>query len=185
LAWWAEQNVKHRHLWPGNFTSKVRRTPDVPETRNAWSAEELLRQIEATRAQPGATGNVQFSMKALMHNYDGIAEKLKNGLYAEPALVPESKWLGRQTPPKPDVTARRDGRDVAVQMKLPTKESPWQWLVRVRTDDGWKTAIVPGGESRHVVPLADGEEAKAVTVAAVSRLSRVGPTARAPLDKND
>ena len=23
LEWWAEQNVKQRHLWPGNFTSKV------------------------------------------------------------------------------------------------------------------------------------------------------------------
>jgi uncharacterized lipoprotein YddW (UPF0748 family) len=93
LAWWAEQNVKHRHLWPGNFTSKVRRGPDVAESREAWSAEELIRQIDATRAEPGATGNVHFSMKALMQNYDGIADKLKNGPYSEPALVPESPWL--------------------------------------------------------------------------------------------
>jgi uncharacterized lipoprotein YddW (UPF0748 family) len=99
LAWWAEQNVKGRHLWPGNFTSKVRRGPDVAESREAWSAEELLRQIEVTRGQPGASGNVHFSMKALMHNYDGIADKLKQGPYAEPALVPESKWLGDRVGP--------------------------------------------------------------------------------------
>ena len=57
--------------------------------------------------QPGATGNVHFSMKALMRNYDGIADKLKAGPYAEPALVPESRWLGDETPPAPEVVARR------------------------------------------------------------------------------
>jgi uncharacterized lipoprotein YddW (UPF0748 family) len=98
LEWWAEQNVKQRHLWPGNFTSKVRRGPDVPESRDAWSADELLRQIELTRAQPGATGNIHFSMKALLQNYDGIADKLKNGPYAQPALVPESTWLSGARP---------------------------------------------------------------------------------------
>ena len=51
LGWWHEQNVKQRHLWPGNFTSKVRREPDVAESRDAWSADELLRQIEVN-AQP-------------------------------------------------------------------------------------------------------------------------------------
>ena len=182
LEWWAEQNVKRRHLWPGNFTSKVRRRPNIPETRDAWAAEELIRQIEVTRAQPGATGNVHFSMKALMQNYDGIADKLKNGLYAEPALVPESKWLGRETPPKPKAAATRNGDGLVVKMKLPREGMPWQWLVRAQIASGWKTAIVPGTENRHVIPPVDGEEVKAVTVAAVTRLGRVGPTARAQIN---
>jgi hypothetical protein len=132
-------------------------------------------------------------MKALMRNYDGIADKLKNGLYAEPALVPESNWLGRETPPKPEVGATHTVNGVIVEMKLPASAgsgdprttTPWQWLVRVRTADGWKTAIVPGRENRHVVPLADGEDAKAVTVTAVTRLSRIGPAARADIDQAD
>ena len=33
LGWWAEQNVKKRHLWPGNFTSKIRRKPRRRQTR--------------------------------------------------------------------------------------------------------------------------------------------------------
>jgi uncharacterized lipoprotein YddW (UPF0748 family) len=196
LAWWAEQNAKRRHLWPGNFTSKVRRGPDVAESREAWSAEELIRQIEATRAQQGATGNVHFSMKALLQNYDGIADKLKKGPYAEPALVPESKWLGRATPPRPAVGATPSSSGVMVEMKLParagsgdprttSKQAPWQWLIRVRTGDGWETAIVPGRENRHVVALPDGKKANAVTVAAVTRLSRVGPAARADIDDAD
>ena len=31
LAWWAEQNVKQRHLWPGNFTSKIGVKPTKEE----------------------------------------------------------------------------------------------------------------------------------------------------------
>jgi uncharacterized lipoprotein YddW (UPF0748 family) len=184
LGWWAAQNVKRRHLWPGNFTSKIRRSPDVPESRDAWSADELLRQIEVTRATPGATGNVHFSMKALMQNYDGIADKLKSGLYAEPALVPESPWLGRETPAKPDVAARSTAGGVAIQWK-PGDKLPWQWLVRVQTDKGWKTAIVPGEVDRHAVRLVDGEQASTILVSAVTRLGQVGRPARAPINQRE
>jgi hypothetical protein len=185
LGWWAEQNVKGRHLWPGNFTSKVRRGPAVAASREAWSAEELLRQIEVTRATPGATGNVHFSMKALMHNYDGIADKLKAGLYAEPALVPQSPWLGNEMPPKPTATARRTSGGVSVEMRLPGEKSPWQWVVQTRANGDWKTAIVPGRNRRHVLRLADGEEVGSVFVSAVTRLGRVGRPARAEIDKRD
>jgi uncharacterized lipoprotein YddW (UPF0748 family) len=178
LAWWHEQNLEKRHLWPGNFTSKVRRGPDVAESRDAWSAEELLRQIEVTRDQPGASGNVHFSMKALMRNYDGIADKLKTGAYAELALVPESSWLGDETPARPEVEARRDGSNITIEMKLPDGKRPWQWIVHVQTDDGWKAAIVPGHKSRHLVRLVDEADAIHIVVSAVTRLSREGPSAR-------
>jgi hypothetical protein len=171
-------------LWPGNFTSKIRRSSDVPESRDAWSAAELLRQIEVTRATPGATGNVHFSMKALMQNYDGIADKLKSGLYAEPALVPESPWLGRETPAKPDVAARSTAGGVAIQWK-PGDKLPWQWLVRVQTDKGWKNAIVPGEVDRHAVRLVDGEQASTILVSAVTRLGQVGRPARAPINQRE
>ena len=111
--------------------------------------------------------------------------KLKAGLYAEPALVPESPWLGRETPPKPEVSAQRSGSGVAVEMKLPRGKEPWQWLVRVQTADGWKTAIVPGHENQHLVSFDDGAEAKAVVVSAVTRLSRLGRPARAKIESRD
>ena len=93
---------------------------------------------------PGATGNVHFSMKALMKNSDGIADKLKKGPYAEPALVPESPWLGHETPEKPEVSAKRVDGGVAVEMKVPSGKEPWQWLVRVATPKGWKTVDPTG-----------------------------------------
>jgi uncharacterized lipoprotein YddW (UPF0748 family) len=72
----AAENTQGRHLWPGNFTSK-------------WPGEEIANQVKATRAQPGATGNVHFSMRAPMANKGGITDALK-AVYAEPALVPAS-----------------------------------------------------------------------------------------------
>ncbi len=195
LAWWAEQNVRGRHLWPGVFTSKIGEKPKTKTDKSGkkkdswekkkgkpekpWTADDLIRQIEATRAIPGATGNVHFSMKALMQNRKGISDKLKNGLYAEPALVPESPWLGKETPAKPAVSAQKKEGGVAVQMKMPRGTNPWQWLVRVSTTSGWTTTIVPGSVSEQLVPLKNGGGAKAVMVEAISRLGREGPPARA------
>jgi uncharacterized lipoprotein YddW (UPF0748 family) len=181
LAWWAEQNFKQRHLWPGNFTSRVLRSPDETETATVWAAEELVRQVEATRAQPGATGNIHFSMKALMRNNDGIATRLKERVYSEPALVPESPWLGDETPARPQVSAKRRGNEVSVEMEMPRGKQPWQWLVRVESADGLTTSVVAGDKSQQIVPLLDGKEATAVTVTGVSRLGRLGPQARAEI----
>ncbi len=199
LAWWHEQNLKKRHLWPGNFTSKIGRDPRAESSESVWTADELLRQIEATRAQEGATGNIHFSMKALTGNYDGIADKLKAGPYAKPALVPESPWLGREAPPRPDVAAKQKGNAVDVDMKLAARaasnrrsrakasanNAPWLWIVRVETDGDWQTAIVPGHEMEHQLTLPDGQTAKRVVVSGVSRLGREGRTAQANVKKGD
>jgi uncharacterized lipoprotein YddW (UPF0748 family) len=61
LRWWIEQNEKDRHVWPGLYTSRVRQSGD----RN-WSDRQILGQIYTARSHPGATGQVHFSMKALM-----------------------------------------------------------------------------------------------------------------------
>ncbi|HKG95317.1 MAG TPA: family 10 glycosylhydrolase, partial [Gemmatimonadaceae bacterium] len=87
LRWWSQQNVRRRHLWPGLFTSRV--NPASREERR-WTPHEVTEQILRTRAEPGATGHVHFSAKALMQNYAGLADSLAADLYAEPALVPAS-----------------------------------------------------------------------------------------------
>jgi len=178
LGWWSKQNVKKRQLWPGNFTSKIRRKPKDGDAGKIWTADELIRQIEATRATPGATGNVHFSMKAFLQNYDGINDKLKKGLYAEPALVPESPWLGKESPGRPEASAQPADGGVAVTMSLPKGKQPWQWIVRAQTADGWKTAIVPGGERQYLLKTSDGAEPKVAIVSAVSRLGREGRPTR-------
>lgn len=185
LGWWAEQNVKKRQLWPGNFTSKIPRKPKAGSDDKAWTAEDIIRQIEATRATPGATGNVHFSMKAFLQDYDGINEKLKNGPYAEPALVPESPWLGKETPGQPEAPVLITGDGIQVKLALPKGKKPWQWLVRAQMTDGWKTVIVPGDEELYMLKNADNATPKAVIVSAVSRLGREGRPTRTEVSGHD
>ncbi len=102
LRWWAEQNKAGRNLWPGNFTSRT-----SPEEGN-WPASEVADQVQATRDQVGATGNVHFSMKALMKNWNGVTTALDK-LYAQSALVPASPWLASgSVPQKPNLRATGD-----------------------------------------------------------------------------
>ncbi|RIK80916.1 MAG: hypothetical protein DCC67_08735 [Planctomycetota bacterium] len=179
LRWWEEQNVKHRHLWPGNGAHNVRRSADVPPARNAWPAEELLRQVELTRQIVPQPGNVFFSMKCLVDNRDGLNDKMRSGVYAEPALIPEIDWLGGKPPGAPRVAAKRNGRGVAVRLQPGKGEKPWQWVVRVRAGDKWTTTIAAGVEKQAVVSLAQDAKADEVAVSAVSRLGIEGPLVRA------
>jgi uncharacterized lipoprotein YddW (UPF0748 family) len=83
LAWWQEQNVHNRQLWPGLYTSQVGN-----RELNDWPADEVVAQIRLARQQPGATGHIHFSMKALLQNRGGIADALRQDLYAEPTATP-------------------------------------------------------------------------------------------------
>lgn len=180
LEWWAGENKKNRHLWPGNGAHNVRRSADVEPARNAWPAEELIEQIELTRKiVKNGPGNVFFSIKCIFDNRDGITEKLKSGVYKEPALVPESPWLGDETPAKPEVSAALNSQGLAVQLKSDDGKSPWLWVVRTRSGDSWTTAIVPGGESKKLIKVADGAKPEEVVVSAVTRLGREGETVSA------
>jgi hypothetical protein len=170
---------------PKKDVNAKKEKPKKEKPAPPWTADDIIRQIEATRATPGATGNVHFSMKALMKNSGGIADKLKKGLYAEPALVPETPWLGHETPEKPDVTAKRTNGGIAVEVKMPSGKEPWQWLVRVLTTKGSRTSILPGGMSEQVVAMPNDVDARTVMVSGISRLGREGQSTRAKVAKRD
>src|SRR5262249_9886836 len=100
LRWWHEQNQMGRHVWPGNYTSRV-------GNGSNWPASEIVHQIEATRAQDNAGGNIHFSMKALMQNWGGMSDALRKGPYNQPALVPACPWLEKQGPSSPILNVRK------------------------------------------------------------------------------
>jgi len=113
LQWWVQNNPKKRHIYGGLFTSRI----DWSE--KSWNPNEIAGQIMITRLVPGGEGNVHFSMMALTQNRKGVSDLLKSGVYAEDALVPETKWLGGKAPAKPrDVKAERVAPDV-VQAAMP------------------------------------------------------------------
>jgi uncharacterized lipoprotein YddW (UPF0748 family) len=172
LEWWHKQNKAKRHLWPGNFTSRL-----FGDERNGkWTADEVIAQIWVTRAQNGATGNVHFSMKALSHNAGGIADELVAGPYREPALIPESPWLAGSEdtkPVTPQVTVKRSGGRWVVTRK---GDDPWLWVVKTKHADGWDSQVVPGGERTcELSSLPKGAAPEMVVVSAVNRIGTEGP----------
>ena len=166
LDWWIGENVKKRHLWPGNYTSRV-----GPARDQGWRATELLDQIRITRQRAGATGNVHFSMKAFLVGQDSLLERLVGEAYAEPALVPATPWLDRVPPGRPVVRAaqRRDstpGSPLRLTLAAGKGGTPFLWTVRTAGDSGsWTTSIVSG-----TVRLVDVPDATSrVVVTAVDR----------------
>ncbi|MFN8218694.1 MAG: family 10 glycosylhydrolase [Fimbriimonadales bacterium] len=147
LDWWQNQNLRHRHLWPGNYASRL--GENVP----AWTPDELIAQIQKTRERVPDAGNVHFSMKAFTLNYQGIADKLREGPYAQLALVPPSPWLGSSPPPKPRVV--RDGETWKI-------DAPNGWMAAVyrRAGSKWKLSqVLPSNEA---IPIPGGEAAVTV-----------------------
>ena len=142
LAWWAEENRSGRVLLAGNHSNKV---------PGAWPRDELLEQIARTRAQPGAAGNVFFSMKSLVADAGGLATALRSGPYARPALVPRMPWLDDVPPAAPKVV--RTGDRIRIE---PPADARWT-VVYVRAGDGWRLLRVLPASAREFVADDRGE----------------------------
>ncbi|MFT5144995.1 MAG: uncharacterized lipoprotein YddW (UPF0748 family) [Thalassolituus oleivorans] len=187
LDWWIAENRLHRHMWPGNYASRL-----ILEGSAHWEADELVRQVRHTRQIPGATGNVHFSMKALMPGV-GADAMLLDSVYTAPALVPATTWLGGATPGVP--SAHWDGDSLVIVAGAAAAEpagaalapgmraglpystasgAAFVWHVRTWTEAGWAVRIVPGSQSRIVFP---NSMPSFVVVSAVSRLGLEGPPA--------
>ena len=152
LAWWAGENPKKRHLWPGLYTSRV------TGLEKGWRAKEVVDQVKLTRGEKGAGGVIHFSMKALMKNTGGVADALKV-TYAEPALVPETSWLADGKPPAaPELV--RDG----YALRLKATDGIRFVVLRTLVDGNWKTSVLPPDAT---IPATRG-------TSVVSVLDRVG-----------
>jgi uncharacterized lipoprotein YddW (UPF0748 family) len=167
LHWWVDQNARGRHIWPGNFTSRV-----VAPESTRWRASEVLDQIRLTRVQPGASGNIHFSMRALLEDPDSLASRLRTEAYAQPALVPASPWLGGGAPRRPTAFMRTDVATGArlVEMRSGGGVRPWLWVLRARTDSGWTTTVLPGSERTHLLAAPGDVAPDRVLVTAVDRV---------------
>ena len=170
LRWWAEQNSFGRHLWPGNYASKVGEV-----SRTAWRTGEIVDQVHATRADSGASGNIHFSAKVFLEDRDSLATQLARQVYGSPALVPASPWLGVAPLGEPQVDLRKSATGTfSVRLTPHGTESPHWWLVQTRTTGGvWRSAVIRG--TVREIPIAAA--ADRVAVRAVDRASIESPMA--------
>jgi hypothetical protein len=157
------QNPKGRHIWPGLFTSRI------GQPTKSYVPEEVLQQIKVTRARPGATGHVHFSMAAIMENRQGIGDQLKAVHYTAPALVPATPWLGNFEPGTPSARARRGPG--GVRLRLQPGGGNAHFAIWSRHGAEWKFAVVPATAlGFHIADDARLGPASAVFLSAVDRL---------------
>lgn len=160
-------------MWPGNYTSRV-----GDGSKTSWPLSEIVRQIDITRHQQGAGGNLHFSMKSLMEPKTGLARALSTGSYAEPALIPASPWLVHEKLSKPKVALDRDSATGQVEITWkPGNGKTWLWLVQAKRSASWRTLIVPGAQiSQSLADLLSGQRDAVVAVTPVDRCGNLGPS---------
>ena len=102
-----------------------------------------------------------------MQNRSGLRDKLKVGVYARQALVPESPWLGSTPPAKPALKVRVKENGLDISWSYQGKGEAWQWVVSSHRNDEWLTEIRSGLErSYHRLP---GDKFDTIAVYAVNR----------------
>jgi uncharacterized lipoprotein YddW (UPF0748 family) len=175
LRWWVEQDSSQRHLWPGNYTSRV-----DERSADGWRRDEVLAQVRATREQKGATGNVHFSMKVLLEDRDSVGTALGGLLYADAALVPASPWMTSAAIGAPAVTMLQ-ARDTAFVVLAPSgRDVVRWWLVQLRVGGRWETRLLDGALRRCTLGSLLRNPLVAPELLAVTAIDRVG-TAVAPV----
>jgi uncharacterized lipoprotein YddW (UPF0748 family) len=163
LNWWAEQNTQHRLLLAGMRVGGWKGIDN--------EAREATDEIVLTRRQTGASGQILWHSAPLLANRAGVADALRGGVYAGPALVPACAWLGNASPARPVLEARESGRGITLDWR---EESGgvWQWVVRKKMGGRWTTEILPGAQTKEVVP--DGAGSAPPEIIAVSAVNRCG-----------
>lgn len=158
LKFWADNNYKNRHLWPGNGWHSV------ATDKQYWDVEEAINQVKVTREQPGATGNVVFSMKHLMPGSDadklGLGEELMNTVWADQALPPASPWLDSAAPERP-IYQWADGALEIIQRDA----DHFNYVVYTKINGQWDYMISPASQSLIPVEWNDDVEAYAIRAA--------------------
>ncbi|MBX3095719.1 MAG: family 10 glycosylhydrolase [Fimbriimonadaceae bacterium] len=160
LNWWTQQNDKQRHLWPGLYTSRLN-----PNDGN-WKPDQLKRQVDLIRRAPHAKGEVHFSMKAIVNDWNGIRTPMRDQMYAEGAVVPSCPWLDNVAPDAPGVGFV--GRDVDLSYSQPD----FRFFVIMQTVNGKDRVIRQTNENKWTAPTAGTYK-----FAVRDRSGNVGPAA--------
>ena len=168
IEWWSGIAVGGRHVFAGNFLSKL-------GSDDAWTIDEFVTQVELGRAfaEQGSRGNIYFHIGPLLANQDGVADVFAAELYPRPVLTPAIAALADEVVAPPlvelvDATAMVSHGDPA---------SLRAWVVYKGEGQGWALdRIVPANAAS--VALAAGTWA--ISAAARSGVESVGVRVTVP-----
>lgn len=131
MEWWADQNLKQRHLWIGLNTVAV---------GDPWPITEILDQVKLTR-QFGLDGQVHYNIGEFQSN-PAFAREIKAACYSQPALPPRSSWLDSTAPPRPKLHLN-EGDGIRASWSPGEGEPVARWILQVESDGRWKTNLLP------------------------------------------
>ena len=167
LNWWAQQNVRHRNLWPGISTAY--------NISQEWKAGEIPDQIRLMRKQAGADGYIFYNASSLLTNSprgSALQHTLQTTLNPQPALVPASPWLGDTRPAKPVLSAADISNGLRLDWNAGTNASSIRWwVVQTKSFGNWKTEILP----RETTSQNLNGRPEALAVTAVDRVGYASP----------
>jgi uncharacterized lipoprotein YddW (UPF0748 family) len=164
LGWWAGENKKDRHLWPGM---------SVGRDTTAANATEVLNQIMVTRGMlPKSSGEVHWSIGSLTKD-SVLAKAVIEGAYKKQALVPASPWLDKKAPEPPQVTAVTVDDSLRINWTHPNSSDAFLYVVYYQyTGTKWNYTIFNRNERTTSLSLVAGKNK--LTAIAVSAVDRTG-----------
>lgn len=133
LGWWANENTKQRHLWPGINVGRDTGTRTVDETIN---------QIMIARGMlPESKGVVHWSISSPFRN-TSLQTALLTGPYKDGAIVPASPWLDKKAPNAPMATITRQGDSLQIRWTHPDETDVFRWVVYYRYNNIWSYQVL-------------------------------------------
>lgn len=133
LGWWAAENLKERHLWPGISVNK-----GGGDKNN----DEIINEIMIARGMlPKSKGIVHWSISQLVKN-DSLSKAILNGPYKKPALVPASPWLDKVAPKPPSAITEFQGDMVKINRNSSEAGDIFRWVVYFQYGDKWDYQIL-------------------------------------------
>jgi uncharacterized lipoprotein YddW (UPF0748 family) len=174
LEWWTQQNILDRHIYTGNYLSKL--------DNQDWNLDEFRRQVEISRGSTvvnnGSLGNIFFSLKVFMQDWYGVNAFFRRNIYPTPALTPEMPWLDAIAPDRVEASNVEAGQiawepnysEVLKGLSL-YKQAGDKWVLqRILPPTATRTSVPPGVYALRPVDRAANEgEPSIVTVRGFSR----------------
>jgi len=167
LGWWASENTKDRHLWPGM---------NIGLGGGEKNSDEVINQIMISRGMlPKSPGAVHWSIGALT-KHESLRNDLLKGPYKQEALVPASPWLDNKAPKDPKVEIEDRATDLYVKWNPADEKDNFKFIVYTNYGDKWNYTILNYKSRFLIVPknISNGAiktqvPLKSIAVTAVDR----------------
>jgi len=163
LQWWSGQNAKLRHLWPSLNAANV---------GTKWKPDEITRQMQIVRRQPGVSGEIFYHLRDLVDNR--VLTDIVRTEYWQPALVPASPWLDSTPPDKPKLTVSENHTGLRAEWAAAGVGPARHWILQFRINGVWTTEILPANQK---VWTFDHSTPDIIAVSAVDRVENEGAPA--------